>query len=76
MRHLPKVHGDPGRLWGDEPTPWVTGSDSFLRWVGRAGPRAQESYSRRHPRAGMGFRIAGVVLAVSAVGAIAIALFR
>jgi hypothetical protein len=63
VRHLPKVQGDPGQLWGDEPTPWVAGGESMQRWVGRAGPEAQKAYFRSHPGVGVGFRVAGLVAA-------------
>ena len=67
-RQLPKVRGNPGQLWGDEPTPWVAGGEAFQRSIGRAGPKAQAAYFRGHPRLLMGIRIAGVILAAAAVG--------
>jgi hypothetical protein len=67
-RPLPKVHGNPGELWGDVPTPWSAG-ENLQRWVGAAGPKAQSAYFRRHPRAGFAFRIAALATLLGAVGA-------
>ena len=74
-RHLPKVKGNPGRLWGDLPTPWVVGSESAQRWVGRAGPTAQDAYFRQHPRLAAAFRVAAfIVVATALVVAVAVVL--
>jgi hypothetical protein len=66
-RHLPKVQGNPGKLWSDEPTPWVAGGETFLQWVGRAGPRAQASYFKRHRGSLTAFRAIGLMIAAGAV---------
>jgi hypothetical protein len=75
-RHLPKVQGNPGRLWGDEPTPWVAGGEAFQRSIGRAGPKAQAAYFRGRPRLMVGFRIAGLVVAALAVLAAVVVVVR
>jgi hypothetical protein len=59
------VQGDPGKLWRDEPTPWVAGGENWLGWVGRAGPKAQEDYFKRHRGALSGARIAVVAVAAA-----------
>jgi hypothetical protein len=69
------VQGDPGQLWGDLPTPWVAGCENAQRWIGRAGPRAQEAYFGRHRGGRIGWRFAGVAAAAACiVGGIAFAL--
>jgi hypothetical protein len=75
-RRLPKVQGNPGQLWGDEPTPWVAGGEAFQRSIGRAGPKAQAAYFRGRPRLMMGFRIAGLVVAAVVVLAAVVAVVR
>jgi hypothetical protein len=77
VRHLPKVSGNPGQLWGDEPTPWVIGGESSRRWIGRAGPAAQDAYFRRHKAAAAGFRVIGILLAATVViASVAAVVFR
>lgn len=74
-QHLPKVQGNPGKLWGDEPVPWSTG-ENFLRTVGKVGPQAQAAYFGRHQRATrIGVRIA-TVLTAGAIVAAAVAFMR
>jgi hypothetical protein len=76
-QHLPKVHGNPGELWGDQPTPWVAGGESFQRWIGRAGPAAQARYFHSNPGAATAARILGIVVAATVVLAtVGIVVFR
>jgi hypothetical protein len=70
------VKGDPGQLWGDEPTPLVPGGESFQRWVGRGGPAAQQAYFRRNRSALTGMRIAGLAMAGVVVAAALAVVFR
>ena len=51
------MQGNPGTLWTGDLSPWVMGSESAQRWVGRAGPRAQEAYFRRHRKSVIGIRV-------------------
>ena len=65
--HLPRVEGNPGKLWGDEPVPWSEG-ETFLRTVGRVGPHAQAAYFGRHRRVTLiGIRAFGALVAAAIV---------
>jgi hypothetical protein len=68
-QHLPKVQGNSGKLWGEEPVPWGPG-ENLERTVGRAGPQAQAAFFGRHGRGVvLGVRIAAVtVFGVIVVG--------